>query len=96
MRAQITQSGRRVRGPVRAAQSGPESMGTPCAQAGTRDTLTRSEYFDTGVIGSLGLLALALLRGHNSHIVHSVGVLVVVVFGITLAATLSGAVMQVK
>ena len=64
------------------------------AGRGWSGTLTRSAYYDTGLLGSAALLLLSLLRGFNSHAVHVIGVVVIVVFAITLGATLTGAVLQ--
>lgn len=55
------------------------------------DFVTTSIYYDTGVLGSLSLVVLAVLRGVNSHVVHAIGMAVVVVLMVTLASTLTGA-----
>ena len=49
------------------------------AEAWGPDVVTESQYYDEGLLGSAALVLLALLRGFNSHAVHVLGVVAVVV-----------------
>ena len=52
--------------------------------------LTGSQYTDTGILGSLGLVVLGWLRGVNSHTVHLIGMVVLVAFFLTVQFVTAG------
>ena len=59
-------------------------------QARGEGDLTGSQYTNTGLLGSLGLVGLGWLRGVNSHTVHVIGMVVLVAFFITVLAVTAG------
>mmetsp|Transcript_24117 Transcript_24117/g.61639 ORF Transcript_24117/g.61639 Transcript_24117/m.61639 type:complete len:943 (+) Transcript_24117:58-2886(+) len=52
--------------------------------------LTGSQYTDTAILGSMGLILLGWLRGMNSHTVHVIGMVVLVAFFVTVLACTIG------